>query len=111
MLCAIGAQRQLRVYVLTLDKQNHELLFELRERHREIFDGFADLAGLQVKIRKEGSAPNSPVNVICGEFVYVIKRDIARLVATFGLPPLLIKTSDREEAENDLRNKPESSKG
>lgn len=102
-LCAIGVQRQLRVYVLALNKENAEVLFELRERHRDVFDGFGSLVGLQVKGRKVGSAKNSPVEIVCGEFVYAVRRDIRRLVDSFGLPPILCR-KDHDETGSSLEH-------
>lgn len=96
-LCAIGVQRQLRVYVLALTKDNKEVLFELRERHRDVFDGFGSLVGLQIRGRKIGLARNSPVEIVCGEFVYAVRRDITRLVDCLGLPPILCR-KDRDDS-------------
>lgn len=96
LLCAKGCQKQLRVVVMGLDKNNREILFELRERHREMFDHYESSVGLVCSIRKAGGASNSKIEVvITGEFE-AMERDIRPLVSCFGLPPILMGAESEE---------------
>lgn len=86
--CATGAQRQLRVVIMVVDGRGKDFLLELRERHREMFDRYESMVGLRLRIRKFGTASNSPVEVKPIEFAAAVERDIGRLVESLGLPAI-----------------------
>lgn len=92
-LCAIGSPKVVRFVVLAIDNRGHEVLLELRERHRAIAErleaSVSNGSGVRVVARKDGSAKNAPVNyVVLGE-EEVFRREIGLLVASFGLPALM----------------------
>lgn len=95
-MCAIGVPKQLRVVILCRDSKGHEVLIELRERHREVFEHYEPMTGLRFKARKMGTARNSPVEVVPMDFAAAVARDISRLVDSFGLAPVVISDADLE---------------
>lgn len=90
-LCAIGYQKQLRVVVMGLDASQRDVLMELRERHRSMFDGFESVVGLVVRIRKTGTARNSPVELDVRDRRNAAERDISRLVLSLGEEPQFLE--------------------
>lgn len=108
-LCAVGVPRVTRFIVMAIDSRGHEVLVELRERHRHILEQIEATVtngeGVRITARKEGQARNSPVTftILGPEAVY--RREISKLVDCFGLPPLITKIFGRSEAEE---HQPES---
>lgn len=118
-LCQMGMPKQARYILLCVDGHGKERLMELRERHADYLDRLINehgsTVGLRLAVVRDGAAKNSPISVrfLCRESV--VRRDIALLVATFGLPALLVEsqpekiTSERlvddlEENLNDLHD-------
>ena len=104
----MGCQKILRFDVMCVDDRGEDRLFELRERHRKVLEAaisqFGSTVGLRVVIRKEGSAPNSAVDVRVLGREAAIERCISRLVESFGLPPILMapETYVEERTSGDL---------
>jgi hypothetical protein len=96
--CAQGYQQVLRVVVMCVDPGGRDVLLELRERHREIFDRYDSLVGLRLSVRKLGSAKNSPVEIRPLDFAAAVERDITRLVDTLGLPPLRVSAGAEQSS-------------
>jgi len=95
-LCAQGYQKQLRVVLMGLDASQRDVLVELRERHRSMLDGFESVVGLVVRIRKAGSARNSPVEMEVKDRRNAAERDISRLVDCFGMEPLYLHDAEEQ---------------
>lgn len=98
-LCSLGCQKQLRVVVIAIDNRNRDKIVELRERHREMLEGFGSLVGLRIRVRKSGTARNSPVDVEGLEHAAAIERDISRLVDSLGLPAINVADIERPIAD------------
>lgn len=89
--CAAGCEKQLRVVVLGIDAYGKEKLLELRERHREAFDRYDSMVGVKLRVKRAGAAKNSPVDCTVLGLEHAVPRDIARLVESFGLPPITLQ--------------------
>ena len=114
-LCAIGSPKVIRFVVMAVDDRGRECLIEFRERHRQLVERLeatiANGSGVRVVGRKEGGAKNSPCNwVILGE-EDCFRREIACLVATFGLPALEGPGLDEPEGMNVEQLEPSSESG
>lgn len=103
LACSYGAQKQLRVVVMAVDQYGKEFLLELRERHRERVDKYPTTLGLRIRIRKTGSAKNSPVEIVVIEESHAIERDISKLVDCLGERPVLVAEDEGLTLE---RNRP-----
>jgi hypothetical protein len=90
-LCAMGYQKQLRVVLMGIDASTRDVLFELRERHRAVLDPYPSTVGLVVKIRKTGTAKNSPVEIQVIGNRNAAERDISKLVAVLGEEALFVE--------------------
>lgn len=97
-LCQIGSPRVIRYVLLCVDGHGRERLLELRERHADYLDQLktthGSLAGLRCVVSKDGQAKNSPVSFRFLSVESCVRRDITLLVASFGLPPLLVGAPD-----------------
>lgn len=93
-LCALGGQRQLRMVVLCVDGRGNDILFEFRERHRDVLQQILErhktTVGVRISVWKDGGAKNSPVCVKLIDKEFAQEREIARLVESFGLPPVMV---------------------
>lgn len=92
--CSLGVQRQLRVVVMVVTATGEDKLLELRERHRERFDAYETMVGLRLRVRKAGTAKNSPVDIAVRSQDLAVERDISRLVEQLGLPPILVRAEE-----------------
>jgi hypothetical protein len=88
-VCRTGRQKLARYYMMLLDGQGRDKLLEVRARQMEVLDPYDTTVGLVVRIRKEGTAGNSPVSVAVVGERQVVERDISRLVARFCLPAIV----------------------
>lgn len=102
-LCQYGVPRVTRFVVMALDSRNRECLIELRERHRHILEqieaSLTNGEGVRITARKEGNARNSPVTFTILGPEAVFRREITKLVDTFGLPPLRVAIFGKSQAE------------
>lgn len=110
-LCHLGVPRVTRFVVMALDTHNRECLIEMRERHRHILEqleaSVTNGEGVRITCRKEGTAKNSPVTVTILGHEAVFRREIQKLVDTFGLPPLrmtFFRESQADELQPDAVN-------
>jgi hypothetical protein len=83
-------ERQVRVVILCVDENGREKLVELRERHREVFDRYDSMVGLRIRVKRSGTARNSPVDLKVVKEEHAVERDISRLVESFGLPSISV---------------------
>ncbi len=97
-MCATGYQKQLRVVMMGIDISGRDRLFEVRERHRQLFDQYESTVGMELRIKKKGTANNSPVEVEVLGFRQAVERNILRLVESFGEEPRYVA-----DWVNDLR--------
>lgn len=102
-LCGIGVPRVTRFIVMAIDGRQREVLIELRERHRHILEQIESTVtngeGVRITCRKEGAARNSPVTITILGPEAVYRREITKLVDTFGLPALKTQIFGRDRAE------------
>ena len=97
--CQQGAPKIVRGVVLGVDTQGRDRLFEVRQRHENVFESYETTVGLRISIRKLGAATNSPVEVkVVGE-EYAYRRDITRLVDSLGEKPVMLSACEQEFPE------------
>lgn len=77
---------------LALDDRGREWLFEFRDRHRSELERIHSLwgssVGVRLRVRREGTARNSPVTVNALGREAAVERGVTKLVACLGLPAI-----------------------
>lgn len=91
LLCSLGFPQVLRVVLMVLTPDNTHKLFELRERHRSIWEHMIAMGGpvgCTIRVKKEGMAKNSAlfVHVVQRDLMRVAEASISNLVGSLGLP-------------------------
>lgn len=104
--CQLGWERRQFWYVGLLDCDGNICVAELREAQadlrRALLTSGWDCVGTQLAVFKDGPAHNSPVRMTQTGYQRIEPNDIAALVSTLGLPPLL-----SEPVEEKPRKEPE----
>lgn len=95
-LCAKGWGQQLRVVIGVQSAKQGRCLMELRERHRQVFEGLE--IGRKIRVCKTGSAKNSPVECALMGLIEAEEWSIAPLVAHLGLNPFKRNSDQTSEA-------------
>lgn len=94
-LCTVGCPKIPRHVVMAVDGNGCDVLIDLRSRHEltlaKMQEGGMGASGSRLCVRKEGIAGNSPISITFLGKEFAHARDISRLVAALGLPPMLVR--------------------
>ena len=108
-MCAMGSPREEVNVVLAQDSQGGQHLIELRKRHaptlQRMIEQRGSACGWFVKVCKCGHAKNSPVEVSLLSWERTNCHNISALVASLGLPALLLGSPSEVEEMHDSGTK------
>lgn len=104
-LCAMGSPRLELKVALAVDSNETRWLIEFRKRHEFVLDQMRNqrgqVHGHLIKVQKSGRALNSPIDVSILSFERVNEHSITALVASLGLPALLLGNPSEVERQHD----------
>lgn len=83
-ICASGADQRLFTYIFIEDEHGEILTFEIPERLVDLAEELGDSVGVQLAIRREGTARNSRIEILLVGNEVVDKLDIWPFVDTLG---------------------------
>lgn len=94
-MCARGVAVVTR-YVLLVSDSHSDYLLELRPRHYDLISEIQDIHGSVVgsclRVWRDSTASNAPVHLLyLSRRDDVVERDISRLIAHLGLPPIFTR--------------------
>lgn len=104
-LCAMGSPRLELKVAMGVDANETRHLIEFRKRHAFVLDQMynqrGQVHGHTIKVVKTGKALNSPIDVSILGFERVNEHSIVQLVASLGLPALLLGNPSESERQHD----------
>lgn len=111
-MCAMGSPREEVHVALGHDSQGQQWLIEFRSRHQPVLIRMREqrgtVCGWFCKIAKCGHAKNSPVDISILSWERVNEHNISSLVASLGLPALLLGNPNENIVEPASQHREES---